>query len=207
MESPGAVLRRRPDIRAAERRLAASSARIGVATADLFPRFTLEGLTGSLAGSGSDLFTGGAESHRIAFGVDWTFLDVAQVKARIDAADSDTEAALANYRQAVLLALEETETWLVRYQQSHARVALLRSAEEAARKAVEQARDRYDQGYIDFFELLTAEQELSRASNALIQGRTSQALAMVNVYRTLAGAPELSREDHEISLANVQEDR
>lgn len=187
--TPGELLRRRPDIRAAERRVAAATARIGIATADLFPRFTLTGLAGSLAGSGSDLFSSGTETRLVALGVDWTFLDFAQARARVDAADAEAEAALAEYRQAVLLALEETETWLVRYQQAQARVALLASARDAAEQAVAQARERYEQGYIDYFELLTAELELTRARDALAQARTGQALAMVNVYRSLAGPP------------------
>lgn len=187
--TPGEVLRRRPDIRAAERRVAAASAAIGVATADLFPRFTLQGLAGTLATSGGDMFTSGAESHRIVFGIDWSFLDRALVRARIDAADADAEAALADYRQTVLLALEETETWLVRYQQAQARVALLSDAEQAADQAVSQARERYEQGYIGYFELLTAELELNHARDSLVKSQTDQALAMVSVYRSLAGAP------------------
>lgn len=187
--SPGEVLRRRPDIQAAERRLAAASARIGVASADLFPRFTLDGLMGSLAGSGSDLFTAGARSGRVALGIDWTFLDRAQVQARIDAADAQSAGLLAEYRQTVLLALEETETWLLRYQQSHERVALLQRATEAAAQAVDQARDRYEQGFIGYFELLAAEQELTGMRDRLVQSQTDRVLAMVNVYRALAGAP------------------
>lgn len=187
--SPGDVLRRRPDIQAAERRLAAASARIGVASADLFPRFTLDGLIGSLAGNGSNLFTGGASTGRVALGIDWSFLDRAQVQARIDAADAQSAELLADYRQTVLLALEETETWLLRYQQSHERAALLQSATDAATQAVEQARDRYDQGFIGYFELLAAEQELTAMRDRLVQSETEVVLAMVNVYRALAGAP------------------
>lgn len=192
IDTPGDVLRRRPDIRAAERRVAAASARIGVASADLFPRFTLQGLTGSLASNAGDLFAGATDYRRVAFGIDWTFLDRAQVRARIDAADAEAMAQLARYRQAVLLALEETETWLVRFQQSQARVALLQSATTASEQAVDQARNRYEQGYIDYFELLSTELELTRARDNLVRGRTAQALAMVNVYRSLAGAPELT---------------
>ncbi|SDS54064.1 outer membrane protein, multidrug efflux system [Halopseudomonas xinjiangensis] len=191
--SPGDVLRRRPDVQAAERRLAAASARIGVVTADLFPRFTLDGLLGSLAGSGSDLFTGEARTARVALGIDWTFLDRAEVQARIDAADAQSARLLAEYRQAVLLALEETETWLLRYQHSQKREAFLQSATNAANRAVEQARDRYEQGLIDYFELLEAQQELTSIRNTLVQSKTDKVLAMVNVYRSLAGAPESSR--------------
>src|SRR5690606_15689356 len=146
--TPGEVLRRRPDIQAAERRLAAASARIGVASADLFPRFTLDGLLGSMAVSGTDMFTGAAQSGRVALGIDWSFLDREIGRAHVDAADAQSAELLADYRQTVLLALEETETWLLRYHQSQERGALLRSATDAATVAVAQARDRYEQGFI-----------------------------------------------------------
>src|SRR5690554_4854224 len=188
--APGDVLRNRPDIRAAERRVAAASARIGVATADLFPRFTLSGLVGSYALNAGDLFESGSEYRRVTLGIDWTFLDRAQVKARIDAADADAAAQLANYRQAVLDALEETETWLVRHHQAQNRVVVLAAAVDAAEQAVTQAQTRYQQGYIDYFELLTSELELTAIRDAHVRSQTAEALAMINVYRTVAGAPE-----------------
>lgn len=187
--SPGEVLRRRPDIQAAERRLAAASARIGVASADLFPRFTLDGLLGSRSGNGSDLIARGARSGRVAFGIDWTFLDRAQAQARIDAADAQSAELLADYRQIVLLAVEETETWLLRYQQLQERATLLQSATDSATQAVEQARNRYDEGFIGYFELLAAEQELSAMRDRVVRSQTATVLAMVNVYRALAGPP------------------
>ncbi len=187
--SPGDALRRRPDIRAAERRLAAATARIGVVTADLFPRFSLDGLIGSVAGDSSDLFSGPAESRRIALGVDWTFLDTGRVRARIDAADAESRAALAGYQQTVLNALEETENLLVRHQRSQQRTERLRDATAAASEAVRLARTRYDQGFIGYFEVLSAEQELISTRDALIQSQTEVTVSMVNLYRALAGAP------------------
>ncbi len=189
VDSPGDVLRRRPDIAAAERRLAAATARIGVATADLFPRFTLGGLLGSVAANTGDLFSGPAESRRIALGVDWTFLDRARVRARIDAAGAQSREALADYRQTVLTALEETETRLERYHRARQRVRRLRRAERDARQAVELARTRYERGLIAYFEVLDAEQTLSTTREATVRSRMSATLAMVDVYRALAGAP------------------
>ncbi len=189
VDSPGDVLRRRPDIAAAERRLAAATARIGVATADLFPRFTLSGLLGSVASDTSDLFTGPAESRRVALGIDWTFLDHGKVKARIEAAGADSRAALASYQQAVLEALEEAETRLVRYQRAQEREGRLQQAMTDAEKAVELARTRYEQGFIGYFEVLTAEQEFTATRDAAVRSRTAVTLAMVDVYRALVGAP------------------
>ena len=187
--TPADVLRRRPDIQAAERRLAAATARIGVATADLFPRFTLGALLGSVAGSDGDLFTAGAESRSVTLGIDWTFLDVEGVRARIAAADATGAERLAQYQQAVLLALEETENGLVRYRHAQERSRWLLASSEAAQAAVDQARLRYEQGYIEYFEVLDAEQQLTGVRSDLVQSRIETATAMVSVYRSLAGAP------------------
>lgn len=187
--TPGELLRRRPDIRAAERRLASSNALIGVASADLFPRFSLDALLGSVAGSGADLFSAGSSSRSLMLGVDWSFLDRGRVNARVDAAQASSAEALAAYRQTLLLALEETETWLVRYHRGLDTDARLQQAVAAADIAVAQAQDRYRQGYINYFEVLTAEQELSDLRDRLEQSRTTTALAMVSLYRSLAGAP------------------
>ncbi|MAG64564.1 efflux transporter outer membrane subunit [Pseudomonas abyssi] len=187
--TPADVLRRRPDIQAAERRLAAATARIGVATADLFPRFTLGALLGSVVGSDGDLFTAGAESRSVTLGIDWTFLDVEGVRARIAAADATGAERLAHYQQAVLLALEETENGLVRYRHAQERSRWLLASSEAAQAAVDQARLRYEQGYIEYFEVLDAEQQLTGVRSDLVQSRIETATAMVSVYRSLAGAP------------------
>jgi len=189
VDSPGDVLRRRPDIAAAERRLAAATAHIGVVTADLFPHFTLGGLLSSVASDGGDLFSGTAESHSIFLGIDWTFLDRDKVRSRIVAADAESRAALAEYQQAVLSALEETETRLVDYRRSRERAAQLREAVGDAERAAELARTRYRQGYISYFEVLDAERELTNTRDAAVRGRTNATLAMVAAYRALAGPP------------------
>ncbi len=192
--TPAKVLRRRPDIQAAERRLAAATAQVGVATADLFPRFTLGALLGSVAGSGSDLFTAGAESRSISLGIDWTFLDVEGVRARIAAADARGAEQLAQYQQTVLSALEETENGLVSVRQSQRRSDWLQTASDSAEHAVEQARLRYEQGYIEYFEVLDAEQALTAVRSDLVQSRIDSAVAMVSVYQAIAGAPQSGEE-------------
>lgn len=189
VDSPGEVLRRRPDIAAAERRLAAATARIGVATADMFPRFTLSGLLGSIATDTSDLFTASAETRRVALGIDWTFLNQGRVRARIEAAGAESRAALANYQQTVLDALEETETRLVRHQRAQEREKRLSLAMDNAERAVELARERYEEGLVGFFEVLDAEQEFIKVRNEAVRSRTAVILAMVDVYRSLAGQP------------------
>ncbi|BES72794.1 hypothetical protein RE428_38120 [Marinobacter nanhaiticus D15-8W] len=154
-----------------------------------FPRFSLDALIGSVALDSSDLFTSSSESRRVALGIDWTFLNFGRVRARIDARDAEASAALAQYEQVILEALEETENLLVRYHRFQDRTALLKEASQAARNAAELARTRYERGYIGYFEVLDAEQELLDTENALERSRTSTVLSMVNLYRSLAGAP------------------
>ncbi|MEX7580278.1 TolC family protein, partial [Pseudomonas aeruginosa] len=112
--APGDLLRRRPDVAAAERRLAAATARIGVAMADLFPRFTLGGLIGTQALGFGSLFERDSETRMISLGVGGSFLDVGRVRSRIAAANSATAENLAVYERTVLRAMEETENALVR---------------------------------------------------------------------------------------------
>jgi NodT family efflux transporter outer membrane factor (OMF) lipoprotein len=185
--TPGALLRRRPDVTAAEARLHVSTARIGVATADLFPRFTLGGLIGTQAFDSGALFERDSETRLIALGVDWSFLDVGRVRSRIAAADADAAGALAGYEQTVLRALEETENALVRL--GHARLEdrhLERAALDSAR-AAELARVRFDAGAVDLLDVLDAERTQLQAQDAFADARTRSVTAMVDVYKSLAG--------------------
>src|SRR5262249_48921178 len=106
--TPEDLLRRRPDIRVAERTLAAATARVGVATADLFPRVTVIGGIGVEAGSIPGFGKGNIETFTLGPRIFWAAFDLGRVRARISAADARTEAALAQYEQRVLVALEET---------------------------------------------------------------------------------------------------
>jgi multidrug efflux system outer membrane protein len=185
--TPGELLRRRPDVRAAEQRLHAATARIGVATADLFPRFTLGGLVGSQSLESSALFGRDAETRLVVLGVDWSFLDVGRVRARLAETESAASGSLARYEQVVLEALEETENALVRY--GHARLEdahLERSARDSAR-AAELARVRFDAGAADLLDVLDAERSQLQAQDAFADGRTRSATALVDLYRSLAG--------------------
>jgi multidrug efflux system outer membrane protein len=185
--TPGDLLRRRPDVRAAEQRLHAATARIGVATADLFPRFTLGGLIGTQSLESNALFGRDSESRLAVLGVDWSFLDVGRVRARIEASNAAAGGALAQYEQTVLKALEETENALVLY--GHARLEdahLERSARDSARAAA-LARVRYDAGAADLLDVLDAERSQLQAQDAWADARTRSATALVDLYRSLAG--------------------
>lgn len=187
---PGELLRRRPDIAAAERRLHAATARIGVATADLYPRFTLSGLLGTQAASLDDLFGRDSETRLVALGVDWSFLDSGRVRARMAAADADAEANLAHYEQTVLLALEEAETALARYVQALREREHLAAAAEASAEAARQARVRFEVGVIDFLAVIDAERSRLEAEDGLAQSSMRAATALVGLYRALAGGWE-----------------
>ena len=185
--TPGELLRRRPDVIAAEERLHAATARIGVATADLFPRFTLAGLIGTQAFDSSALFERDSETRLVALGVDWSFLDVGRVRARIAATDANASGALAGYEQAVLLALEDTENALVVF--AHARIEdqhLERAATDSAR-AAQLARVRFDAGATDLLDVLDAERTQLSSQDAFADARTRTATALVGLYRALAG--------------------
>ncbi|MFI4970929.1 MAG: efflux transporter outer membrane subunit [Lysobacterales bacterium] len=185
--TPGELLRRRPDVIAAEQRLHAATARIGVATADLFPRFTLGGLIGSQAVDAGALFERDSETRAISLGIDWSFLDVGRVRARIAASDADAQGQLARYQQTVLLALEDTENALTRY--AHARVEdqhLERAAIDGDR-AAQLARTRYEAGAADLLEVLDAERTQLQAQDAFADARTRSVSSVVALYRAMAG--------------------
>lgn len=192
--NPGDLLRRRPDIRIAERRLAAATARIGVAVADLFPRVSLFGGFGFAAESFSDLGTSGSDTFSIGPSISWGILDLGRIKSRIDASDARAEAALAEYELAVLTALEETENTLVDFTKELERRQNLRESEESIRKAVEISRLRYRYGVTDFLTVLDAERRLLQVQEQLAISETRTATALIAVYKALGGGWEIERQ-------------
>ncbi len=195
VDAPGELLRRRPDVAAAERRLAAATARIGVATADLFPRFTLGGLIGTQALSVGDLFERDSETRLLSLGLDGSFLDVGRVRARIAASSAAERASLAAYERTVLVALEETENALARLSRSGVERDHLQHAAQAGARVAGEARLRFEHGAIDVLELLDAERARLAAEDAWAQSRVRNTLAAVALYQALAGGwPEWTSE-------------
>jgi multidrug efflux system outer membrane protein len=185
--SPEQLLRRRPDIRIAERSLAAATARIGVATADLFPRVTFVGSLSLEASTLSGIVAPGSESYSVGPKISWAAFDLGRVYARIKAADARAEASLAQYEQTVLTALEETENALVNYRQERARRGSLLAAAQASEKATELAHLRYREGVSDFLTVLDSELRLLQDQSQLAQSETATATALTAVYKTLGG--------------------
>lgn len=186
--TPGDLLQRRPDLSAAAARLDAATARLGVARADYFPHFSLGALLGAQANHGGDLFQRDGQSRLIALGIDWTFLDVARVRAGEARAKAAVDGAIANYEKALLTALADTETALSGYALALQEASALDEAATHSRAAVKLARIRYEAGASTLFEVLDAERSKLAADDAAVQGRTRSYLQLVALYQALAGA-------------------
>jgi len=182
---PREWLRRRPDVRIAERNLAAATARIGVAVADLFPKVSLVGSFGWNSTERSDLGKSAFETYRYGPSITWAIFDLGHVQARISAANARADGALAQYELTVLRALEDTEGSLITYSRALAREAALTDAAEASGKASRLARMRFDGGVADFLEVLDSERVLLEAEDLLAQSRADSATALVAVYKAL----------------------
>lgn len=188
--NPAQLLKRRPDIGMAERSLAAATARIGVATADLFPRVSFIGSLSLEASTLAGLVAPGGETYSVGPRISWAAFDLGRVYARIKAADARAEASLADYEQTVLTALEETENALVNYNQERARRSLLLNAAQASEKARELAQLRYREGVADFLTVLDSEARLLQDQSQLAQSETSTATALTAIYKALGGGWE-----------------
>ncbi len=184
---PAQVLRQRPDIRAAERQLAASTARIGVATADLFPRVSLSGFLGFTAGRGSQIGSSAARAWALGPNITWAAFDLGSVRARIRSADADAEGALANYEQQVLLALEESENAFSDYDKRQQRLLALIRQSESSRAAARLASIQYREGTADFLVLLDAERERLAAEDSQAQAEIETYRGIVAIYKALGG--------------------
>ena len=184
---PGELLRRRPDIRAAERQLAAATATIGVATADLFPRVSMSGFLGFTAGRGSQLGSSAAQAWGLAPTISWAAFDLGSVRARLRGAEAEADGALANYEQQVLLALEESANAFSDYGKRQQRLLALLRQSDASRAAAEQARVRYREGEVDFLVLLDAERERLSAEDAQAQAEVELYRGIVAIYKALGG--------------------
>ncbi|MBM3103663.1 TolC family protein [Pseudomonas sp. P66] len=184
---PGELLKRRPDIRSAERQLAAATANIGVATADLFPRVSLSGFLGFTAARGSQLGSSAAQAWALGPSITWAAFDLGSVRARLRGANADAEGALANYEQQVLLALEESENAFSDYSKRQQRLLALLRQSEASRKAADLASIRYREGTVDYLVLLDAERERLSAEDAQAQGEVDLYRGIVAIYKALGG--------------------
>ncbi len=187
---PQALLRRRPDIRIAERQLAASNARIGVAVGDLFPKVTFVGSFGFDTAALSGLGSSGSRAYTIGPSISWAAFNLGRVRAQIAAQRAQTYTALAQYEQTVLRALEETENALVTHARTRDELMHAADAARASTTAARLARTRYEEGAADFLEVLDAERTQLEAEDHLAQSRTDALTSLVAVYTALGGSWE-----------------
>lgn len=180
------LLARRPDVRAAERRLAAATARIGVATADLYPRITLGGSVGSSGAGIGNLFGSNPLTWLAGPLINWTANRTA-ARARVAGAEADAQAALAEFDGRILQALEETEAALASYRSALDRRAALQGARDKAEIAAEISRARQREGDISSLELLDAERTAADAQATLALADAQIAAAQIDLFRGLGG--------------------
>jgi len=181
------LLRRRPDIRLAERRLAAATARVGVATADLYPRITLTGLYGGVATSLGDLTANPGLTWGVGPRLSWSFPNQAGVRARVRQARADADAALARFDAAVLQALKETEQALAVYGAELDHRQALAEAQDKARTAVTMAGGQLRAGSVSTLDLLTSEQALIADDAAVAASDAALAQDQIAVFKALGG--------------------
>lgn len=186
------LLARRPDIRAAERRLAAATARVGVATADLYPSVSIGLSAGSTAASPGGLFSG--DGFRFGLGplISWTFPNTRVARSRIEQAEAAAEAELARFDGAWLGALEETESALTRYARELERLEMLRRARSESAEAARIARLRYQAGREPFQVVLEAERTIAQTDAAVAQAEAALADHLVSLFLALGGGWQTS---------------
>ncbi|MBU3078528.1 efflux transporter outer membrane subunit [Sphingomonas quercus] len=182
-----ALLARRPDVRAAERRLAANTARIGVATAALYPRISLGGSIGSTGAGFGDFLGGGPLRWLLGPLISWNFPNQEVARARIAAAEADTRGALASFDGTVLRALQETETALSAYARAIDRQAALTSARDEAATSVRIVRARQREGTVDFLDVLDAERTFADTQADLAAADARITSAQIDLFRALGG--------------------
>ncbi len=187
LAKPADLLRRRPDIRAAEQQLAAETERVGIAVADLFPRVTFNGRINFETFSLADASNRGAEAFSFGPRLSWAAFNLGRVRQQIAAAGHRADAALSRYEQTVLLALEEAENALTAYGRERVRLRHLEDSAQSAREAATLARQRYQDGIADFLDVLDAQRVALSAQNEVVTSRTRAAAAWVGIHKAFGG--------------------
>ena len=187
---PSELLRRRPDVRRAERQLAAATADIGVQTAELFPKLSLTGTAGLQSFSASDWLTGGSRYRSVGPTVTWRIFDFGRIHAQIKAADARQEQAFDTYQQAVLAAFQDVEDALVAYANEQTRYKALNDSVVANRRSLEIANALYTTGNGDFLNVLDSQRSLFGAEDQLVDGQRTMTENLVNLYKALGGGWE-----------------
>jgi NodT family efflux transporter outer membrane factor (OMF) lipoprotein len=184
---PADMLRRRPDVRRAERRLAAQTAQIGVATAARYPRFSLLGTIGLEALSSANLFTAGARTSSLGASALWTMFDFGRLREEVNVQSALQEQALLAYESTVRTAVEDTENALVGFSKEQTRRSHLKAATEAAERAATLAREQYESGLLDFQTVLDAQRSLLVLQDQLAISDGLVTSNLIQLYKALGG--------------------
>ncbi|MEO0630793.1 MAG: TolC family protein, partial [Planctomycetota bacterium] len=180
----------RPDVRAAERRLAAQTAQIGVAKADLYPRFALLGSIGFESLSTENLIDARSRTYSIGPSVSWPIFNTAAIRANVNVQTVLQEQALVEYEVTVLAALEEVEAALIAYGQEQVRQDTLREAVEAASRASDLSLNEYEAGLVDFQTVLDAQRTQLTVEDQLASSAGEVVSNLVRLYKALGGGWE-----------------
>ena len=187
---PVDLLRRRPDIQQAERELAGATARIGVATANLFPSIALSGSIGFQRQQAPGLETTGAHIYSYGVGAAWPLLDFGQLDAQVEIADLHTRALLVNYRKTIQGAVRDVDTNMGLYTAEQLSLGKLETALVASQRAVTLANERYERGLTDFFNVVDAERQEYDIEEQYTGAQVAAAEEFVELYRSLGGGWE-----------------
>jgi outer membrane protein, multidrug efflux system len=198
---PSDLLLRRPDVQQAERQLAAATANIGVAKADLFPKFYLTGVAGFEGISADDWFTAGSRFWSLGPTVQWKIFDAGRIRANIKVQNARQEQALAAYEKTVLTAFEDVENGLVSYANEQIRRRSLEDAVASSQKSRELANKLYANGLTDFVNVLEAERSLYQAQDALVQCDRTVSTDVVALYKSLGGGWEIGEKQTSVAMA------
>jgi len=188
---PSDLLRRRPDIRQAERELAAATARIGVAVADLYPKFYLTGAFGGRSDSLSDLLSGANQIWSFGPSIDVPIFEGGRIRANIDVEKARQEQTSIAFEQTILFALEDVENGLVSFAHEQVRRESLEASVKANQEAVRLANERYVRGLEGFLNVLQAQQQLFLSEDALVRSESFVLTDLIALYKALGGGWEV----------------
>ena len=188
---PSDLLRRRPDIRRAERQLAAATAQIGVAVADLFPKLSLTGAYGYESTKTSNLFSSGSQYWSGGPSLSLPLFHGGQIRGNIQVQTALQKQALATYENTVLLALQDVENSIVDYAEAQAARAALARAVSSSREATRISQDLYEKGLTDFLNVLQGESALYQTEDRLIQNDQQALTSLVALFKALGGGWEI----------------
>jgi NodT family efflux transporter outer membrane factor (OMF) lipoprotein len=197
---PQDIIRRRPDIRVAERQLAAQSAQIGFAITELYPSFSIGGAVGTSAEESNDLFENDSNSWDLSAGFNWNIFNYGRLRSNVRLQDARFQQLLSDYRNTVLQAQGDVENAIVAYLKSHQQLDAYKTAVEASQKAVDTATIQYQSGLIQFNTLLTTLRSHAQQRDLYASTQGSVSTNLVQVYLSLGGGWEIRGKRNPVEL-------